>query len=243
MKILIATLLLAPAFAFGKAEPVSLNFNAVPIVQFGQAMFKGMMRRDFVVAPDVVNLDRKITIDVKSISSDDLPRFVEDLLAREGIRTTLRDGVYYLTLRRMDGLSNQEDVVMGQPQPAHSIETAQGRTGGIGGREAPDAMSVQLRKDDDESELFEPQNRTSEFVAAVIVGGFGRQAAVVSGQHVVLTGSKTTVAKMLILCKALDTVAKTIDVSASWIEVASNAASGRGISLAATVIPPANDRV
>lgn len=236
MKALIATLLLVPFLAFGKAEPVALSFNAVPIVQFGQAMFKGIMKRDFVVAPDVVSLDRKITIDVKSISADDLPRFVEDLLAREGIQTTLRDGVYYLTLRRMDNVTGQPDGIDGPPLLADSVKTEQHLATGISANVPPDVMLGQVRKDDDESELFEPQNRASEFVAAVIAGGFGRQAAVASGQHVVLTGSKTAIEKMLVLCKALDTVAKTVDVSASWVEVASNSASGRGISLAATIL-------
>ncbi|WGG50319.1 type II secretion system protein GspD [Rugamonas sp. DEMB1] len=95
---------------------------------------------------------------------------------------------------------------------------------------------MQQRKDDDFSELFEPQNRTSEFVAGVISSGFGRQSVTTSGEHVVLTGSKVAIGKMLTLCKAIDTVAKTVDVSVSWVEVSSNTASGRGISLAATIL-------
>lgn len=242
MKALIAALLLAPAFAFGKAEPVSLNFNAVPIVQFGQAMFKGMMKRDFVVAPDVVNLDRKITIDVKSISSDDLPRFVEDLLAREGIQTTLRDGVYYLTLRRLDAMDSQQDAIAGKPTPAHpaspvsSASSPQNASNGLDGHVLSDAAGLQARKDDDESEIFSPIHRTSEFVAAVIAAGFGSKAATVAGELVVLTGSKAAVAKMLSLCRSLDTHAKMVDVSASWIEVTNSSGSGRGISLAATFL-------
>lgn len=116
------------------------------------------------------------------------------------------------------------------------IQTAQHLATGISANASQEAMLGQVRKDDDESELFEPQNRTSEFVAAVVAGSFGRQAAVASGQHVVLTGSKTAIEKMLVLSKALDTFAKTVDVSASWVEVASNSASGRGISLAATIL-------
>jgi len=242
MKALIVALLLTPAFAFGKAEPVSLNFNAVPIVQFGQAMFKGMMKRDFVVAPDVVNLDRKITIDVKSISSDDLPRFVEDLLAREGIQTTLRDDVYYLTLRRLDALGSQQDAVTGQSpsvyptSPVSSATSPQNAFNGINGHVLHDAVGLQARKDDDESEIFSPTHRTSEFVAAVVAAGFGPKAATVAGELVVLTGSKAAVTKMLSLCRSLDTHAKMVDVSASWIEVTNSSGSGRGISLAATFL-------
>jgi type II secretory pathway component GspD/PulD (secretin) len=241
MKALIAALLLAPAFAFGKAEPVSLNFNAVPIVQFGQAMFKGMMKRDFVVAPDVVSLDRKITIDVKSISSDDLPRFVEDLLAREGIQTTLQDGVYYLTLRRLDALGSQQDAITGKSpsaQPTTPVSSATSQKNALNGdgHVLPDAAGFQTRKDDDESEIFLPTHRTSEFVAAVVAAGFGPKAVTVAGELVVLTGSKAAIAKMLSLCRSLDTHAKMVDVSASWIEVTNSSGSGRGISLAATFL-------
>ncbi|MBA5604950.1 hypothetical protein H3H36_06185 [Duganella sp. FT3S] len=237
MKALIAALLVVPAFAFGKAEPVSLSFNAVSIVQFGQAMFKGMMKRDFVVAPDVVGLDRKITIDVKSISSDDLSRFVEDLLAREGIQTTLREGVYYLTLRRIDAQNGPQDATApasSQGRPVLSTMGPQTAPTGIEARVSPDGL--QTRKDDDESELFQPQHRTAEFVASVVAAGFGPRAAVVAGDSAVLTGSKAAVAKMLVLCKSLDTPPKMVDVSASWIEVTNSSGENRGISLAATFL-------
>lgn len=98
------------------------------------------------------------------------------------------------------------------------------------------ALHAHQRMEDDDSELFLPQNRTSEFVASVISSGFGRQAAAFAGEHVVLTGTKKNIAKMLMLCKAIDMIAKTVDVSASWLEVASNSASGRGIFLAATIL-------
>ncbi|PMQ16345.1 type II secretion system protein GspD [Janthinobacterium sp. AD80] len=242
MKILVAILVLVPAFAFGKAEPVSLSFNAVSIVQFGQAMFKGMMKRDFVVAPDVVSLDRRITIDVKSISSDDLPRFVEDLLAREGIQTTVRDGVYYLTLNRLGALTAQSDVA-GQASsvvpPIGSVPSTNSQQivpADSDGHALLEGAGFQGRKDDDETELFTPKHRTSEFVATVVAAGFGPKAATVAGELVVLTGSKAAISKMLSLCRSLDTHAKMVDVSASWIEVTNSSGTGRGISLAASFL-------
>lgn len=238
MKAFFAALLFVPLFAFGKSEPVSLNFNAVSIVQFGQAMFKGMMKRDFVVAPDVVTLDRKITIDVKSINTDDLPRFVEDLLAREGIQTSLRDGVYYLTLRSQNGRIEHQGALLPPQLPTQSSvsNTSQGTPDFVDPHLPRDGTALQLRKDDDESEIFAPMHRTSEFIAATIAAGFGPKAASVAGDLVVLTGSKGAIAKMLALCRALDTHPKMVDVSASWVEVTNSSGSGRGISLAATFL-------
>jgi type II secretory pathway component GspD/PulD (secretin) len=240
MKALVATLLLAPALAFGKAEPVSLNFNAVPLIQFGQAMFKGMMKRDFVVAPDVIALDKRITIDVKAISSDDLPRFVEDLLSREGVQTTLRDGVFYLTARRTDAQNGTQDVGSAISAPAQQSGPVSGATGphiasaGIDGRISTEGL--QIRKDDDESELFQPQHRTAEFVASVVAASFGPRAVSTAGGSVIVTGSKAGVAKIVALCKSLDTHPKMVDVSVSWIEVTSTSGESRGISLAATFL-------
>jgi type II secretory pathway component GspD/PulD (secretin) len=234
MKSLISVLLLLPAMAFAKGEPITLSFNAVSIVQFGQAMFKGMMKRDFVVSPDVVGVDRRITIDVKTIDRDDLPNFVENLLAHEGIQTTLRNGIYYLTLNRDHGLEPHDEA--GGSTLSKSFKDTTIGAADVDRHIEPDGSGLHLRKDEDESEVFEPINRTSEFVAAVIAAGFGRQSATPASGRVVLTGSKATIAKMLSLCNSLDTALKMVDVSASWIEVTSSSGSGRGISLAASFL-------
>lgn len=233
-------LALAPGLAIAEGSAVALSFNAVSIVQFGQSMFKGMMHRDFVVAPDVVGLDRKITIDVKSINSDDLPRFVEDLLAREGIKTTLKDGVYYLTLPRLDAAYAGAQGGSGSSGPAPvqggGVPVPGGPVDGSMGMDTRRVDGVQTRRDDEDSELFSPQHRTAEFVGAVVAAGFGPRAASVAGEVVMLTGSKAAVRKMLALCKSLDTAPQMVDVSASWIEVTNSSGESRGISLAASFL-------
>lgn len=102
MRRFLSALILAPVLAFAAPAPapVSLSFNATPLMAFGEAMFKAIMHRDFVVSPDVIGIDKRITINVKNIDAAELPRFVEDLLLREGITTTLKGGIYYLSLKR-----------------------------------------------------------------------------------------------------------------------------------------------
>lgn len=83
MRRFLSALILAPVLAFAAPAPapapVSLSFDATPLMAFGEAMFKAIMHRDFVVSPDVIGIDKRITIKVKNIDAAELPRFVEDL--------------------------------------------------------------------------------------------------------------------------------------------------------------------
>jgi general secretion pathway protein D len=240
MKGLIAAALLVPMLAFAKPAHIALTFNGVSLVAFGEGTFKAILQRDFVIAPDVLAMDRRITINVKAIEFENVSRFVEDLLAREGIQTTLRQGIYYLTAKRDAGQAFQNTqqethapVSSSEPQPTASPTHVASKSSDASTGDVP---IQQMRKDDDEVGLCEPMHRTSEFVAGVLVAGFGRQAANLAGGRIVMTGSKSTVAKMKALCVQLDEPAKMVDVSASWIEVTHTDGQARGISLAATVL-------
>jgi general secretion pathway protein D len=239
MKKLIACLALFPLAALGK--PVSFHFDAVSLMSFSQATFKGIMGRDFVIAPDVLAADRRITISVKNIEQSDVPLFVEGLLAREGIQATLRGGIYYLTVRQrtLEVADLQRETGSSEGAGYKRLGQVEGLNAAQGDSDGGQLLQEPLqrvRNEDDETELCQPQQRTAEFVASVIAAGYGSKAATVAGEFVVLSGSKNAVAKMTSLCKSLDTHAKMVDVSASWIEVTSNDGQGRGISLAASFL-------
>lgn len=246
MRLFLSALFLAPVLAVAgpspSPAPVSLNFNATPLMSFGEAMFKAIMHRDFVVSPDVIGIDKRITINVKNIDAADLPRFVEDLLMREGIATTLKGGIYYLSLNRQAAA----DGPQGPPSNSStsgSLLSPVGRSGGSEGGPVvfpADPLAVDhaaaSRKDDDESVVFTPQNRDAEFMVAIANAAFGPRSAVRAGPHLVLTGSKAMLGKLHILLDAADTAPKGLTVSASWIEVSRSDANSRGISLLANVL-------
>lgn len=52
MRRVLSALILAPVLAFAAPAPapVSLSFDATPLMAFGEAMFKAIMHRDFVVS-------------------------------------------------------------------------------------------------------------------------------------------------------------------------------------------------
>lgn len=246
MRRFLSALILAPVLSVAAPvhgpAPVSLNFNATPLMSFGEAMFKAIMHRDFVVSPDVIGIDKRITINVKNIDAADLPRFVEDLLLREGIATTLKGGIYYLSLNRQAAA----DGPQGPPSNSSTsgpLSSPVGRSGGSEGGPSvlpADPLAVDhaaaSRKDDDESVVFTPQNRDAEFMVAIANAAFGPRSAVRAGPHLVLTGSKATLGKLHILLDTADTAPKGLTVSASWIEVSRSDANSRGISLLANVL-------
>jgi type II secretory pathway component GspD/PulD (secretin) len=234
--------LLAPTLAL--AAPVSFKFDNVSLVSFGQATFKAIMNRDFVIGPDVVGLDKRITINVKSIETADVPRFVESMLAEQGIQTTLKDGVYYLSMRR-DAIAAASNMYRERPAPVASVAGVPVGASVVASQIAsPPGTAAAIahenmygtRKDDDETTVYTPSNRPPEFMASVVAAAFGPNAAQLAGPHVVINGSKANMKKITALLQALDTVPKRVDVAASWIEVAQNSGSGRGISLVANVL-------
>ncbi|MDP2815312.1 MAG: hypothetical protein Q8O19_01370, partial [Rectinemataceae bacterium] len=93
-RFLFGLLFLQPALCL--AESVSLNFNSISVSQFAQATYKVMLKRDYVLSPELLSMEKLISISVKNIDSSELPKFVEGILAGQGVRSVQRDGVYYL---------------------------------------------------------------------------------------------------------------------------------------------------
>ena len=110
--------------------------------------------------------------------------------------------MYYLTLYRLGALTAQSDFVgqassvvplIGSVPSANSLQIVPADSDG---HVLSEGAGFQRRKDDDETELFSPKHRTSEFVATVVAAGFGPKAATVAGELVVLTGSKAAISKI-----------------------------------------------
>lgn len=237
MKRLLLIMAFVPVVAF--AKPVSFDFNAVSLVAFSQATFRGIMGRDFVISPEVLAADRRITINVKNIDQTEVPGFVTGILQQQGISVVERGGVYYLNQASRNEVSTEEpqtareraQVMYGTgmtkieatPRLASSVEPAQERL--TFGRSA-----------DDESMVYVPKNRPSDFLASVINAGFGSHAAQVAGSRLVLSGAAYDVKKMVALLDSVDVLPARLEVSASWVEVARTDGTSKGFSLIANVL-------
>lgn len=231
--------------SFGaSAEELALNFKAVPLIEFAQATYRSMLKRDFVMSPDLLAMDRPISVSVRKIQSENLPAFVERVLSSHGVRSELRDGVYFLTagacadgacsggdLRTPLQLSGQLSSPVGRFPVADSSGPVEhgAASGAVGGFSAVDQ--------DAERELFRPQNRKADFVSAVLNSAFKNQPATAAAENVILTGTKEQIERMLKLARQLDQhEARKVRLSATFVEVSANDSSSLGVSIIADVL-------
>lgn len=238
-------------FAFGLSgvasaagQPVSINMSGVSLVAFAQSTYKNLLGRDFVITPDALALDRKMSVSVRLIEVEQLPAFVEGVLADQGIVSELRDGVYYL--RSMQSVARSAAALQhqdGAPQlvpatyvPAPSMAPSSAAVSNFGEyRSGPGAVPVGLAPGAD-AEAYLPIGRSSDFLAKVVTAAFGPSSAVVAGNQIVLTGTEGQLVKMRAIVRALDQLPHMVDVSASWVEVAETGSQQQGISVAASVL-------
>lgn len=210
------------------AAPVSFDFGAVSLPAFAQATFKGLLRRDYVMSPELLSMDRKISISVAGIDAEKIPSFVEGVLRQQGIAVTFRDGIYYLDPVRVAGLLDVVDAAKSGAVPAPVAQPL--------ALSAPAASDGFVRVENVESSVYIPQNRPADFLASVLTAAFGGKAAVVAGGNLVLSGSSADLGHMLQVCVSVDSLPRLVDVSASWVEVTDTAGAGRGISVLANVL-------
>ncbi|MDO8035065.1 hypothetical protein O3297_16750 [Janthinobacterium sp. SUN128] len=248
MKRFFAGFLLCVVVCTARAEVVSFDFNSVSLVAFAQAIYRNMLRRDFVISPDALSLDRKFSLSLRAIDSAKVPALVDGILLQQGVVSVLRDGVYYLDLSK-----DARTALMVEKNAAHGVFSSSD-TQGLSGPSAPPVgpagapaassgaapdlskASLPLRAAADVSQVYESENRSVEFLVDVIKAAFGDRAAVVAGGQVVLSGTADDVEKMFVLLRAIDRLPKMVDVSASWVEVTETGSDQQGISIMANVL-------
>lgn len=226
-KTLLVLLLVAGLARAEPTKPVSFDFQGVTVMGFMQSTFKTLLNRDYVISPDVLALDRKITLSVRNVAVADISAFVETVLAGQGVTVTEKKGVYFVSL------SKPEPAVISPLSP-------DGAPVAVVPFARPGSVSVepvnQVPHVDTEAVIFSPLNRTPEFVVTALVAVFGPAAASASGSLVVLAGSPGQIEKSRVLALALDIAPPSVDVSVSWVEVARSAGSARGVSLTASFL-------
>jgi type II secretory pathway component GspD/PulD (secretin) len=243
-KTILMALLSLPLFCH--AEDVALNFTAIPIVQFVQSTYRAMLKRDFVMSPDLLVIDKPITVSVRSIPSEALPQFVESVLGAYGVKSELRNGVYFLSLRDVDSAggwhsNGRTEIRLSGPVAGTLGDfSLDGRRGALGGGSATVVRGAlvdeQLETSGAERDVYAPRNRKSDFVASVLNSVFPSKPAVSAAGVVVLTASKEQMLKVRQLAEELDRPPSKVKLSATFVEVSTTESSGLGVSLVAEVL-------
>jgi len=199
---------------------ITLNFAAVPVVAFMQATYKNLLMRDYVISPEVLALDRQFSINIKSLPVEEVPAFVDGLLRAQGIRTRIKDGVYYLEMAPASADKAAPDL----PQAALASASA--------------AVSPPERDGAafDVVELYAPRHRPAEFLVTALNAAFGAPYARLAGVVVALSVPAARSADARRLLEALDERGRTVEVSASFVEVLRSDSTSRGLSLVASTL-------
>ncbi len=207
-------------------QPVAFEFKSVPLLAFAEATYKSILKRDYVISPEVLAMDRKITLSVKTVQADGVASFVSSILLAQGIKTEDRNGiVYFLPAVAAEGASH---AIGSMPAASSSLPV---------GPSMQAALPVStFRPDDSESVFFLPQNRPAEFLHAVVLAAFGPSSSALAGAGIVFTGSSANMKKMQSLAESVDSAPIGVDVAVSWVEVSNSSGSARGISLVASVL-------
>lgn len=218
--------LLLSSIAFAKPQPVSLDFQNVGLVTFGQAVFKAILHRDFVISPEVMSLDRRVTVAVKTIDAAELPQFVDGILAQQGIQTTVRDGVFYLNVKQGVTPADAMQPVAKKPDSELAPQSRDADRYPIAENHVINEVSV----------TYTPQYRATDFLAPIVAAAYGQRSAIAAGGVLVLVGQRSVVDGILQLLSRIDVDPRKVEISASWIECTENAGSSRGLALIANVL-------
>lgn len=199
-------------------DPVSFDFQSVSLVNVLQLTYKNILHRDYVISPQVLLLDKRVSLSVKALPVDEVSVFVDGILGSEGVVVVRHDdGVYYVGL-----------VPVGVDRSSHELP---GRLSDAGLHSG----GAQVLKDD-LVKLYRPDNRTVEFMVTVLNAAFGRAVARSAGQFVAVSASKSRIADILALASSVDILPRSVEVSASFVEVSSSENQSSGLSVAAKVL-------
>lgn len=236
IKFLIASLIFLVPFSV-QAENISLNFNSVPLPQFAQSAFKVMMKRDYVVSNELLALDKVVSVSVRTIDSAQLPKFIDDVLLSQGVRSVLRDGVYYLDINNEAGAASGGRVL----QLSGNLSSNPVTVGNIDNlavtkNEIPFSSTAEKPIEVFETDIFTPRNRDSDFIVLALNSVFVLKPASVAGSVVVISAPKDILNKALSVARSIDTAPHKVKVSATFVEVSTNESSGVGVSVIANLL-------
>jgi len=220
-KTLITILLLFPLLA--RAE-INLDFNAISIPEFAQAVLKGIIKRNYVLSPDVLADSRTITMSIKQAQEADILPLVEQLLDQNGIYMHDSGGILYLDKR-------QAAPVLPPAQPNVATEGGSEEAGAVLGT----AQAVTEPAPDLPVHSYRPRYRDQKEISDLLnfAGAKGVQAV---GEWVFFKADFDTAENLQALLEQIDTHAQEVLVKAYLYEVSNTSRDVTAISAAISLL-------
>lgn len=225
MKRLLAFLAFIPALAF--ADSISLNMRAVPIVSFAEATYRVILGRDFLITPEVLGMDARLTINMKSVEKEKLPKILAGVLQSVGVRVTEYDGLFRLEKIHAEALPLPAPGSAVLPPGVVNAGPAAVLAGVLPGQEPQDIGH----------EVYRPQYRTVEYLqAALRFAGLSGGGMMPGGQQagpaldaLVVSGTDEKRQKILKLLGELDQRPQVLNVRAALVEYSNSTSESLSI--------------
>lgn len=229
-KIALAALLTVSSWCF--AVPVSLEFKGASVAEVVHALVKEVLRKDFVMSPDVAALDKRITVSVRQVEPDNLMPIIEGILRTVDVQIESRGGVLYVEKQRPQPAQVQpvNNPIPQAVQPSQSSMSGPfngqpGQGGQVGNN-----MPVKVP---DEIESYRPRGRSVEFLSAVARAA---GALVVENKgkadRLVFSGTKEAMEKARKILAEVDSPPSSVHVRAVLVEFTDSNTSSRSLSVA-----------
>lgn len=231
MKKLLCILALFVSFA-ANAKPIALSFNRIDLVTFLDATYGEILKKNYVLSPELLNQGRKVSLRVQ-VDDTQLGAFLVGFLDRMGIAQSETGGVVYLSPKGIETpaplatplLDSVKPVLGGSGEPAAPV-------GHVPSLDPFNAAPAPKR----DATLYSPVARSAEFLCTVVKATFGQTACNVAAQTVVLMLSTEDTERVTAFIASIDKPLPRVLVSATFVEVSSEVKDAFGLSVTASVL-------
>lgn len=87
-------------------KTVDIDFRQVAIPEFSNAVLKGMLQTNYVLSSDVLSDTRKVTVNIKGVSSDNVLAVYTNLLNGLGVDVVKKEGIIYVQKSASESTAN-----------------------------------------------------------------------------------------------------------------------------------------
>lgn len=211
-----------------QAKPVGLQFKNAPVPEVVETVVKGILGRDYVIAPEVVTSEKKVTVVVRQIETDQILNLLAGVLSTVGVQMQERDGVMYVErFIERGGNMYTPGGGPGQSQPPAPPAAAVAA--------APESKPVSLVPEN--VVAYRPKGRSIEFLASVVkMAGVAVAENKEKGDHLVYSGSFEAVQKAAELLAKVDRSPVSVNVRAALIEFTESSTNAHSLSIALTAL-------
>lgn len=198
--------------ALAQAEAVGFAFRGVAVTEFVETVFRGVLARDYVLAPDVAASPERITMAVKAVEKDQALELARGVLAGLGVSVRERAGVLYIE----KAVAAELPPVLAMPQ--------EGAPAPVPANGAAPAPPEAVR-------LYWPKARNVAFLGELVRLAGGRVPEKAAGGDVLMySGAEEVVERIERLLLEVDRSVASVTVRAALVEFSEASDTARSFS-------------